>query len=341
MHIHTLEQWQHPHEFEYHHRSNERKVLIVVGLTLVTMIAEIAAGMLFGSMALLADGWHMGTHAAALGITALAYYFARKHARDRRFSFGTGKIGVLGGFSSAVVLSVVALLMAVESIGRLLNPHIIAFNEAIAVAALGLTVNLISALLLQNSHPHDHHDHHDDGDPGFTGHDPVEHGQDHENEPSPSRSHQDHNMRGAYLHVLADALTSVLAIAALTAGKWWHWVWMDPVIGIVGAFVIAIWARGLLRDTGKILLDRDVDKQTLQRLYTLIEADADNRISDLHLWKVGANKLAAIVSIVTHFPRPAEHYKALLKSIPHLEHITIEVLVCESEPCLPHTSDKT
>ena len=319
MHMKTLDRWKHAHEFEVLDSSSERKVLLVVGLTLVTMVAEIATGMLSGSMALLADGWHMGTHAVALGIAALAYYFARKHAQDRRYTFGTGKIGVLGGFSSAVVLAVVALLMAIESIVRLINPHPILYNEAMAVAGVGLMVNLISALILQKPYRHGNGDksahqyHHDD---------------DH-----------DHNMRGAFLHVLADALTSVLALVALGAGKIWHWVWTDPLMGIIGALLIAQWSRSLLRDTGKILLDRDADPRVIDHIYELIEGDADNRIADLHLWKVGSNKLAAIISLVTHFPQEPAHYKELLRQVTNLAHITVEVIQCNSSPCLPFDGD--
>ncbi|MDA8138438.1 MAG: CDF family Co(II)/Ni(II) efflux transporter DmeF [Desulfobacteraceae bacterium] len=319
MHIHNLDQWRHAHDFEIHDRGDEHKVLWVVGLTVVMMTAEIVAGMLFGSMALLADGWHMGTHAVALGIAAMAYYFARKHAQDRRFTFGTGKVGVLGGFSSAVVLAVVALLMAVESVQRLLQPQPIRFNEALWVAVLGLTVNLVSALLLQQSHPHEDENHNHDH--------PNDHDHTHHH-------HHDHNMRSAYLHVVADALTSVLAIAALTVGKFWHWIWLDAVMGIVGALIISQWAWGLLRDTGKILLDRAIDPQTVEAILHLIEADADNRITDLHMWKIGANQMAAIVCLVTHFPKPAQHYKELLAPVRNLAHVTVEVIHCDSEPCI-------
>jgi len=319
---HDLEPWMHTHDFEIQNRASERRVLWVIGLTVVTMAAEITAGLLFGSMALLADGWHMGTHAAALGITALAYHFARRHARDRRFTFGTGKIGVLGGYSSAVVLAVVALLMAVESAERLLHPQTIRFDEALMVAVLGLVVNLTSALLLQQPH-HGH------------GPDPSheEHGHDHDHR------HHDHNLRSAYLHVLADALTSVLAIGALIMGKFWHWVWMDAVMGIVGALIIAQWARGLLKNTARILLDRDIDTEMVRRIHDLIEADADNRIVDLHIWKIGSNQMAAIVSVVTHFPRQPDHYKQLLAPIEHMAHLTVEVIDCTTGPCLTTNGD--
>jgi cation diffusion facilitator family transporter len=282
----------------------------VIALTLVMMVVEIAAGMAFGSMALLADGWHMGTHAVALGITALAYYFARRHADNPRFSFGTGKVGDLGGFASAVVLAVVAIIMAAESVQRLIAPHAIHFNEAIAVAVAGLIVNVASAWMLQDRHAHDHR------------------------EPGHGRGHPDHNLKAAYLHVLADALTSLLAIAALLAGKTFGWVWMDPLTGMVGAVIITKWSYGLLLDTGRILLDRDVDPRLVADIAARIEADADNRIADIHVWRVGANSLSLILSIATHHPRPPEHYKQLLNEYPEIEHVTVEVIPFEGESCV-------
>ena len=349
MHIHQLDQWKHAHDFELHDRASERRVHWVVVMTLATMVAEITFGMLFGSMALLADGWHMGTHAVALGIAALAYHLARKYARDRRFTFGTGKMGILGGYTSAVVLVVAALLMLVESVERLLSPQAIRFNEAIAVACLGLAVNLLSALLLQGRHGHgahghahqghadDHHDHpHADGphDPPDHDHDHTGDGQPHDHGPVAAQGRLDHNLRGAYLHVLADALTSVLAIVALAVGKFWHWIWMDPLMGIVGAVIITQWARGLLRDTGRILMDRDVRKATVDQIVDIIESNADNRITDLHIWKVGTNQLAAIVSLVTHYPQKPDYYKQLLSKVPDLTHITVEITTCDTEPCI-------
>jgi len=317
MHSYDLRQWQHPHDFNLHDRASERKVLWVVALTVATMVLEITAGMIFGSMALLADGWHMGTHAVALGIAALAYYFARKYARDRRFTFGTGKIGVLGGYSSAIVLAVVALMMAVESVRRLITPHPIQFDEALIVAGIGLIVNVASAILLQAPQTQADHAGHPEGS-----------GDSH------SHSHHDHNMRSAYMHVMADALTSVLAIVALTAGKIWQWVWLDAFMGIVGAVIIAHWARGLLQDSGKILLDRDIGRETFDKIHHLIESDADNRITDLHLWKISASQMAAVITLVTHFPRTPEHYKGLLASMDDLAHINVEVHHCDSEPCI-------
>jgi cation diffusion facilitator family transporter len=280
----------------------------VIALTLTMMVIEIAAGMVFGSMALLADGWHMGTHAVALGITAVAYHFARRHADNPRFAFGTGKVGELGGFASAVVLSVVAIIMAAESLQRLIAPQPIRFNEAIAVAVVGLVVNVVSAFMLQDHHSHEH-----------------DNGQGH---------HHDHNLKAAYLHVLADALTSLLAIVALLTGKAFGWVWMDPFMGIVGAVIITKWAYGLLIDTGRILLDRDVDPQFVSAIVQRIEAESDNRVADIHVWRVGAGSLSVILSIVTHNPQVPEHYKQLIGDFDEIAHVTVEVNRCEGESCL-------
>jgi len=309
MHIHHLHHWEHSHRFNIEDDHAERNTRRVILLTLVMMIIEITAGYIFGSMALLADGWHMGTHAAALGITAFAYYYARKHSDNPSYSFGTGKVGVLGGFGSAVVLAVIALLMGVESVQRLVAPVTIRFNEAIAVAVVGLAVNLISAYLLRGRHHHSH-----------------QHGSNH--------AHHDHNLRAAYLHVLADALTSLLAIVALITGKALGWVWMDPIMGIVGALIISRWSYGLLIDTGKVLLDRDVNAEAVEEIRSIVESDSDNRISDLHVWRVGSHHLAAIISIVTHYPKPPGHYKTLLSNYDEMAHVTVEVNPCEGNPCL-------
>lgn len=310
MHIHNLDRWQHNHRFNIDDGHAERNTRKVIFLTLSMMVIEISAGYVFGSMALLADGWHMGTHAAALGITAFAYYFARKNAENPSYSFGTGKVGVLGGFGSAVVLAVIALLMGVESVQRLFSPVTIRFNEAIAVAVIGLAVNLISAYLLRGRHHHS-----------------QEHGTGHDH-------HHDHNLRAAYLHVLADALTSVLAIVALTTGKAFGWIWMDPVMGIVGALIISRWSYGLLVDSSKVLLDRDVNKEAVEEIQKIVESDSDNRVTDLHVWRVGSHHLSAIISIVTHYPKPPEHYKKLLADYHEMTHLTVEVNPCEGEPCL-------
>jgi cation diffusion facilitator family transporter len=315
MHIYNLDRWQHSHRYEIGSKHGERNTRLVILLTLAMMTVEITAGYLFGSMALLADGWHMGTHAAALGITAFAYYYARRKSDDPNYSFGTGKVGVLGGFASAVVLALIALLMGWESVKRLINPAPIQFNQAIAVAIVGLIVNLVSAWLLQDKPDHSHQHHH-------------------------PHSHRDHNLRAAYLHVLADALTSLLAIIALLTGKIFGWIWMDPVMGIVGGLVITRWSYGLLVDTGKILLDRDVNQKAVDEIRAKLEADSDTRITDIHLWRVGSHHLSAIISLVTHYPKAPDHYKKLLREYDEIVHITIEVNPCEGEPCLT-AADRT
>jgi cation diffusion facilitator family transporter len=313
MHIHRLDHWQHEHDFSVLHEHGERRTLQVLLLTITMMIFEVVAGVIFGSMALLADGWHMGTHAAAFMITIFAYRFARKHAASPAYAFGTGKVSVLGGFASAVALTVVALVMLAESAQRLFNPHVIHFNEAIGVAVIGLLVNIISAFLLQDHHVHEAHDH--------------VHERHHHH-------HHDHNLKAAYLHVLADALTSVLAIIALLSGKYFGWNWLDPVMGIVGAAVIARWSYGLLRETGPVLLDESIDEQYRALIRQRIEDDADNRVTDLHVWRVGPVHYAVILSLVTQYPKPPEHYKALLADLDRLAHITIEANQCAGGPCI-------
>lgn len=312
MHTHNLNQWQHSHDFHVSSSHGERRTLHVVILTACMMVIEIGAGYLYGSMALLADGWHMGTHVAALGIALFAYSYARHHARNPRFTFGTGKVGSLGGFASAIALAVVALLMGFESVERLLAPQSIRFDEAILVAAVGLGVNLASAWLLQDGHAHSHHHDH-----AHSGH-----------------RHHDHNLQAAYLHVLADALTSVLAIVALFAGKLFGWVWMDALMGIVGAVVIARWSLGLIRETSGVLLDGSPNKKLANDVKQAIESDADNRVTDLHLWQVGPDRVAAIISIVTHEPRDPSHYKGLLAGFADLAHTTIEVNGCAGKSCI-------
>ena len=313
MHSHTLENWQHSHDFSVKNDKGERRTQYVLILTAITMIVEIIAGSIYGSMALLADGWHMGTHVAAFMITIYAYRYARKHANNPAYAFGTGKVSVLGGFASAVALAVVALVMLIESLQRIIDPHVIQFNEAIAVASLGLFVNIISALLLKDDHHH--HDHHSD-----------------------EHHHHDHNLRAAYMHVLADALTSLLAIVALVSGKYFGWDWLDPIIGIVGAVIITRWSYGLLKQTSPILLDGSIEEEYQSAITEAIEKDSDNRVCDIHIWKVGANHYAAIISIVTHHPKPTQHYKDLLISFDKLSHTTIEVNACKGEPCVASTS---
>lgn len=304
----ALKQWQHDHEFVATETSGEQRTRIVVALTAITMIVEIVAGSVFGSMALLADGWHMGTHVAAFAITLFAYGYARRHAHSGLYSFGTGKVSVLGGFTSAVVLVIVAALMVIESIGRMIDVHAIQFNQAIAVAIIGLVVNLISAWVLQGGHHHGHDHHHD-------------HDEDHDHEHA---IHHDHNLRAAYLHVLADALTSVAAIIALLSGKYLGWMWMDPLMGIVGALVITRWAWGLLRDTSGILLDKSEHADVSEKIRQVIEGDGENRITDLHVWRIGPNHLAAIIALASREEKSPEHYKQLLLNT-ELVHVTVEV----------------
>jgi cation diffusion facilitator family transporter len=314
--------WKHRHDYAGETREGERRTRWVIGITLVMMVAEIVAGTVYGSMALLADGWHMGTHAAALGVAVFAYVFARKHAGNPRYTFGTGKVGALGGFASAIGLAVVALLVLGESMRRLASPITIRFDEAIGVAVLGLAVNLLCAFLLR-----DDHDHHHEGAHDADHHDHVDDARDHGH-----TKHRDHNLRAAYLHVLADALTSVLALAALVAGRSLGWTWMDPVMGIVGALVIARWSWGLLRDTSAVLLDGEVDPLRTRKIAAAIEAHDDNRVSDLHIWRIGPRQLAAIISVVTHAPRDPGHYRAILAAFPDLAHVTVEVIPCSSGP---------
>lgn len=279
------------------HDENARRALWVVMLTVVMMVAEIAAGYLTGSMALLADGFHMATHAGALGIAAAAYAYAKRHARSPRYSFGTGKVGDLGGFASALILALVALGIGVESVVRLLEPTEVQFGTATLIAILGLVVNIVSALLLGHGHSHEHdHEHH--------------HG-------------SDNNLKSAYVHVLADALTSVLAIAALLAGRYLGWVWLDPVIGIVGAIVIARWAWGLMGATAGVLLDQ-TDEHVAAEIRELVEHPGDARITDLHVWRVGPDAHAAIVSVVGQPTTDADSIRERLKAVHEVSHLTIE-----------------
>ncbi|WP_223487187.1 CDF family Co(II)/Ni(II) efflux transporter DmeF [Pseudomonas sp. A-RE-19] len=285
------------------HDDNARRTLWVVALTFVMMIGEITAGYITGSMALLADGFHMATHAGALGIAAAAYVFARRHANNSRFSFGTGKVGDLAGFASALVLGLVSIGIAGESTVRLFQPTTVAFTEATVIAVVGLAVNIVSALLLSGNHGHHGHDDH--------GH---SHGHHH---------HHDNNLRSAYLHVLADALTSVLAIAALLSGRYLGWVWLDPMMGIVGAIVIAKWAYGLMRDSAAVLLDT-TDEHVAAEIRELLESTDDVRISDLHVWQVGPQARAAIVSVVAVAGVSADAIRERLAPVHELSHLTVE-----------------
>ena len=323
MHSENIHLWQHTHVFGQDRKhSGESRTLIVIAITTTMMIAEVATGIIFGSMALFADGLHMASHAVALAINVFAYVYARRHARDTRYSFGTGKVNALGGFTGAVLLIVFALMMAGESIERMVNPVTIAFNQAIFVAFLGLVVNGVSVFILGDHHHdgHDHHDHHD--------HRSSEH-----------EHHHDHNLRAAYLHVMADALTSLLAIFALLVAKYWGLIWMDPLMGIVGAILVSRWSIGLLRGSSGVLLDRQGGEEVQAEIKACIENHSDGQVTDLHVWSVGPNIYAAIVSVVAHEHQTPEYYKALLPSHLELVHVTVEVLQCieeQSEPTTAH-----
>lgn len=287
------------------HDRNARRTLWVVGLTAVMMVAEIAAGWITGSMALLADGFHMATHAGALGVAAGAYWFAKRHAANPRFTFGTGKVGDLAGFASALILGVFAVGIAAESTSRLISPVRVDFGDAIVVAVLGLMVNLVSAFMLGHGHQHHHHGH-EHGEHEHHGHD----------------HHHDHNLRAAYLHVLADALTSVLAIFALVCGRYLGWVWLDPAMGIVGSLVIARWAWTLMRQTAAVLLDT-TDRQLLERIKDAVEGEGDAIVTDLHVWRIGPGARAAIVSATGS--ASVGDVRGRIHAVSAFAHLTIEV----------------
>ncbi len=293
---------QHSHDFVSHNQKGEKRTLYVLILTVTTMVVEIAAGTMFGSMALLADGWHMGTHAAAFCITLFAYRYAKQNAHNDRFSFGTGKVSVLGGFTSAIALGIVALMMMVESIHRLFNPESIQFNEAIMVAVIGLVVNLASMLLLQDHHHHGH-DHHD-----------------HEH-------HHDHNLTAAYFHVLADTLTSLLAIVALIVGKFYGWVWLDAMMGIVGAVVIGKWTLGLMKQTAPVLLDESIDKNYRKEIRKSLDPYAE--VVDLHIWKVSGHHYSAAIALKNKSDKTLDEFKQILTKFDKIHHLTLEVQTTE------------
>lgn len=321
MHTTDPSHWEHSHSFGLDRPSRgERRTRLVVLLTASFMVVEIAAGLVYGSMALLADGLHMGSHALALGIAVAAYVYARRHADDERFSFGTGKVNALGGFTGALLLAVFAGLMAWESIDRFLDPVAIVFDQAIAVAVVGLLVNGASvAILGLHRHGHEGHDH---------GHHHAHDHLDHEH-------HGDHNLRAAYLHVLADAVTSLTAIAALLAGKFFGLDWMDPAMGLVGTVLVGSWSWGLLRQTSRVLLDHQEPTALRQKVKAALEAGTDDRVTDLHVWSIGPGARAAVVALVTHDPRPPEHYKALVPSELKIRHVTVEVNPCSGRPESP------
>ncbi len=310
MHDHSHRPWEHSHDFgQGRKRPGESRTVIVAALTCVTMVVEIAAGIAFGSMALLADGLHMGSHAVALGISVFAYVYARRHAHDERFSFGTGKVNALGGYTGAVLLALFAVMMAWESVERLITPLPIAFNQAIVVAFLGLLVNGASVVILGQHDPdrehHDHHHHHH----GDTPH---------------AHHHHDHNLRSAYLHVLADALTSLFAIVALLAGKFLGWSWMDPLMGVVGAVMVALWSRGLLKTTAHVLLDMQASDALREGIRSDLERDGATRVTDLHVWAIGPGLHAVAATVVAPRREPTARYHRLLAR-PAVSHVTIEV----------------
>ena len=323
MHTEDLSAWTHQHVFDAGSAAAERGTRLVMWITAATMVVEIAAGWWFNSMALLADGWHMSSHAVAIGLSALAYAAARRYAADPRFAFGTWKVEVLGGFASAIFLLGVALMMVVGSVERIVSPQPIQYREAVVVAVLGLAVNVVCALILGRAHHHDH------GHAHAHGH---EHGH-------AGNHHHDLNLRSAYLHVIADAATSVLAIVALVGGWIYGWSWLDPTMGIVGAILVANWARGLIVDTGKALLDREMDHPVVEEIRAAVEtgaAEGQTRITDLHVWRVGKKAYSCALTVVTHdgslTPDAVRHRLAVHGEIVHS---TIEIHVCADAGRVP------
>lgn len=298
---------KHSHKFDEGNPLAEKNTLRVAVLTAVMMVIEIAGGWYYNSMALLADGWHMSSHTVAMGLSVLAYVCARRFAHDPRFSFGTWKIEVLGGYTSAIFLVMVAGLMIYQSIERLIAPSPIHYDQAIAIAIIGLLVNLASAWLLKDGHHHDHDHAH--------GHDDHAH-----------HGHHDLNLRSAYMHVLADAATSVLAIIALFGGKLWGASWLDPVMGLVGAVLVSVWAYGLLRDTGRVLLDAEMNVPVVAEIREVIAASPIKaQLNDLHVWRVGKGKFACILSLATDNDVSPEYFKKQLSIHEELVHISVEI----------------
>jgi cation diffusion facilitator family transporter len=313
MNTHNHSRWEHSHEYTYgHERENERRTMIVMLLTAVMMVIEITCGWLFNSMALLADGWHMSTHAAALGIGYFAYRYARIHAKNPDYSFGTGKVHALGSYSSAFLLAFVAFFVFGDSLWTLINPQPIQYNEALMVAVIGLVVNVVSIKLLHVGN-HEHDDEHSHS---------HSHGHEH-----------DHNLKAAYAHVIVDAMTSIFAIVALLAGKYFHWLWVDPLVGIVGAVIIAQWSYNLIRTSVGALLDRQPSEDITNQIKNSIQSDGDSQIVDLHVWEVAPGRLSAIVSVVSHEPRTVEEYRERLSSL-GLAHLTVEFNQCNEKSLL-------
>ena len=331
MHTHDLSRWSHDHHFIDETARAERGTRLVVTITALMMGIEITAGWWYSSMALLADGWHMSSHALAIGLSLAAYAAARRYARDPRFAFGTWKIEVLGGFASAVLLLAVAALMILGSVERLFTPQAIGYQEALVIAALGLVVNAVCGFILHRAGGghHAHHEHAHDH------HHPHHHDHDH-----PHESHQDLNLRAAYVHVLADALTSVLAIVALVGGWQYGWNWLDPLMGIVGGIMVALWSRGLLRETSRVLLDREMDHPVVAAVQDTLERDhaaGETKVTDLHVWRIARGRYACALSLVTHDRSlTAPRIRETLAQHPEIVHSTIEVHYCEdAEDALP------
>ncbi len=332
MHTESIERWVHDHTFgQDRKRSAEKRTLIVSIVTVLTMVVEIVAGLAFGSMVLLADGLHMGSHASALAISVFAYRFTRSHARDARFNFGTGKVNSLAAFASATMLALIALIMAWESTARFLSPVSIGFNQAILVAVFGLIVNG-ACLAILGGHGHSHEkgsrervedDRHAQERPGHAGDGQTD--RRHARHSSMRHDHKDHNLRSAYIHVLADAVTSVLAIFALLAGKYLGQPWLDPLMGLVGATLVVRWSWGLLRSSARVLLDRQAPDEVREAIRNAIESTGDNRVSDLHVWSVGPGIFAAEVAIVSSRPLDPDSYYSLLPKELGLVHTTFEI----------------
>lgn len=330
MHTDSLSRWQHAHVFDHENRRAETSTRIVLGITLVAMVGEITAGLWFNSMALLADGWHMSSHALAIGLSVMAYAFARRLAPDPRYAFGTWKMEVLGGFAGAILLLVVALLMLFGSVERLISPGPIQYREAIAVAVLGLGVNILCAVILgrANQHGHDHGNDH--------GHAHEHPHADHATAPThgtgKGHGHGDLNLRSAYLHVVADAATSVLAIIALAGGMAFGWGWLDPMMGIVGAILVAIWAKGLLKQTAVVLLDREMDHPVVDEIREAIEDGAPGehtRVTDIHVWRVGKQAFACAAAVITHDSAiNGDALRQRLAVHPEVVHSTLEIHRC-------------
>lgn len=318
---HDLSRWTHGHRFDSGNPAGERGTRAVLWITLVAMVVEIVAGLSFNSMALLADGWHMSSHALAIGLSVFAYAAARRYAGDQRFAFGTWKIEILGGYTSAILLLAIAALMVAGSVERIISPQPIAYREALLVAVLGLAVNLVCAVILGRAHGHDH---------GHPGHGHHAHGEAH---------HHGHdlNLRSAYIHVITDAATSVLAIAALAGGWLWGWGWLDPAMGIVGAILVSIWARRLLVDTGKILLDREMDHPVVEEIRAAVETTpeaGDTHLADLHVWRVGQGAYACALSLVTHNRElTPDAVRRQLAIHAEIVHVTAEIHQCDLPAC--------